>query len=31
METKGWRVTRGQLTEWLAGLVREGTRVIAPV
>lgn len=31
MDTKGWRVTPGQLTEWMAGLLREGKRLIAPV
>jgi sulfhydrogenase subunit beta (sulfur reductase) len=31
MDTKSWRVTGGELTEWLAGLLREGRRVIAPV
>lgn len=31
METRGWRLTRAELTEWLAGLLREGKRVIAPV
>jgi ferredoxin len=27
----GWRLTRRELTEWLDGLLRAGTRVIAPV
>ncbi len=30
-EARGWRLTGGELTEWLAGLLREGKRVIAPV
>jgi ferredoxin len=31
MEMTGWRLTRGELTEWLDGLLRMGKRVIAPV
>ncbi|MBI2467887.1 MAG: hypothetical protein HYV62_08755, partial [Candidatus Rokubacteria bacterium] len=31
MEARGWRLTRGELTAWLEGLLRAGTRVIAPV
>jgi formate hydrogenlyase subunit 6/NADH:ubiquinone oxidoreductase subunit I len=31
MNTKGWRLTRAELTEWLAGLTREGKRLVAPV
>ena len=30
-EGSGWRLTGGELTEWLAGLMREGKRLIAPV
>ena len=28
---RGWRLSRGELMEWLRGLLREGKRVIAPV
>lgn len=31
METTAWRLTRSELTEWLEGLLRDGTRVVAPV
>lgn len=31
METRGWRLSRAELTEWMAGLLRGGKRVIAPV
>lgn len=31
MEATGWRLTGSELTQWLAGLMREGKRVIAPV
>ncbi len=31
MQMRGWRLTRGELLEWLASLLREGKRVIAPV
>ncbi len=31
MPTTGWRLSNGELTEWLSGLLREGKRVIAPV
>lgn len=31
MPTRGWRLTRRELTEWVAALLRQGRRVVAPV
>ena len=31
MEPTAWRLTRGDLAEWLEGLLRQGRRIVAPV